>query len=187
MPRGKICASHPPSTKLSSMPTLLTCDGCGQAASPEHFAGRLQRLEWTSRFRPVHIQTLLVAAISPGSDAAFLYNPAGNWTGEAAELLTAANIQTADKNPEAVLAEFQKLGLQLIYVLDCPLENNPGESEIQALLQNQLRSSIARIRRSLKPKRVRLIAPQLEAFAAQLSETILGVPVSSGPLQSVQS
>lgn len=169
------------------MPTLLTCDGCGQPASPEHFALRLQRLEWTSRFRPVHIQTLLVGAISPECDSAFLYNPAGNWTGEAAELLATVNIQTANKSPEAVLTEFQKLGLQLIYILDCPLENNPRELEIQALLQNQLRSSIARIRRSLKPKKVRLISPQLEPFASQLSEAILGVPVSSGPLQSVQS
>ncbi len=169
------------------MPTLLRCDGCGQPASPEHFARRLQRLEWTSRFRPVHIQTLLVSAISPESDSAFLYNPAGNWTGEAAGLLAAANIQFANKNPEAILAEFQKLGLQLVYVLDCPLEGTASESEIPTLLQSQLRSTIARIRRSLKPKKVRLISPQLELFASQLSQAVLGVPVSSGPLQMVTS
>jgi hypothetical protein len=169
------------------MPTLLPCDGCGQLASSEHLSRRLQRLEWTSRFRPVHIQTLLVGAISPESDSAFLYNPAGNWSGEAAELLSAAGIQTSGKSPEAVLSEFQKLGLQLIYVLDCPLENNPSESQIQGLLQNQLRSSAVRIRRSLKPKRVRLISPKLEPIASQLSETELGIPVSSGPFQSVRS
>ena len=31
----------------------LRCDGCGQAASPEHMARRLRRLEWTTRYRPV--------------------------------------------------------------------------------------------------------------------------------------
>jgi hypothetical protein len=148
---------------------------------------RLQRLEWTSRFRPVHIQTLLLGAISPESDSAFLYNPAGNWTGEAAELLSAAGIQTKNKTPEAVLSEFQKLGLLLIYVLNCPLENNPSQSQIQNLLQNQLRSSAVRIRRSLRPKRVRIISSQLEPFASQLTEIALGIPVSSGPFQPVQS
>jgi hypothetical protein len=169
------------------METLLPCDGCGQLASPEHLTRRLQRLEWTSRFRPLHIQTLLVGAISPESDSAFLYNPAGNWTGEAAELLSAAGIQITGKTPEAVLSEFQKLGLQLIYVLECPLENNPSESQIQNLLQKHLGSCATRIRRSLKPKRVRLISPQLEPFALQLSETELGIPVSSGRFQGVQS
>jgi hypothetical protein len=169
------------------MQTLLSCDGCGQLASPEHLTRRLQRLEWTSRFRPVHIQTLLVSAISPESNSAFLYNPAGNWTGEAAEFLSAAGIQTSGKTPEAVLSEFQKLGLQLIYVLDCPLENNLVESQIQSLLQKRLGSCAARIRRSLKPKRVRLISPQLEPVASQLTEIELGIPVSSGPFQAVQS
>jgi hypothetical protein len=169
------------------MPTLLPCDGCGRLASPEHLKRRLQRLEWTSRFRPVHIQTLLLGAISPEPDPAFLYNPAGDWTGEAADLLSGAGIKTTGKTSQAVLSEFQKLGLQLIYVLDCPLENNPGESQIQSFLQHQLRSCIARIRRSLKPKKVRLISPQLEPLASQLSEIELGVPVSSGPFQTVQS
>src|SRR5437899_12101620 len=43
----------------------LPCDGCGQAATAEHIARRLQRLEWTTRYRPVHIHTLLLGAYSP--------------------------------------------------------------------------------------------------------------------------
>jgi len=48
-----------------AVPTLLPCDGCGQPASAEHIARRLQRLEWATRFRPIHIQALLLAAFRP--------------------------------------------------------------------------------------------------------------------------
>jgi len=70
--------------------TDLQCDGCGQAASPEHIAKRLQRLEWTTRFRPLHIGTLLLGAIAPRNDNEFIYSPAGAWDGEAKMLLDAA-------------------------------------------------------------------------------------------------
>src|SRR5207253_8014232 len=49
----------------------LVCDGCGQAATAEHIARRLQRLEWTTRYRPVHIHALLLGAFSPLRDEEF--------------------------------------------------------------------------------------------------------------------
>ncbi len=52
--------------------TALRCDGCGQLASPEHIARRLQRLEWTTRFRPVHIGTLLLGATAPQNTSLFI-------------------------------------------------------------------------------------------------------------------
>ena len=55
----------------------IICDGCGQPASSEHTARRLQRLEWATRYRPIHLHTLLLGAISPADDANFLY-----WPGE---------------------------------------------------------------------------------------------------------
>src|SRR5258708_24143168 len=70
--------------------TALRCDGCGQLASPEHIARRLQRLEWTTRFRPVHIGTLLLGAIAPRNDNEFIYSSACAWDGEAKMLLAAA-------------------------------------------------------------------------------------------------
>src|SRR5713226_3342167 len=72
--------------------TALRCDGCGQLASPEHIARRLQRLEWTTRFRPLHIGTLLLGAIAPRNDNELIYSPAGAWDGEAKMLLAAARI-----------------------------------------------------------------------------------------------
>src|SRR5258708_87515 len=55
----------------------MPCDGCGQTASAEHIARRLQRLEWTTRYRPVHINTLLLGAFSPQEERDFLYAPGG--------------------------------------------------------------------------------------------------------------
>src|SRR5207249_10650226 len=52
---------------ILSNSTDLPCDGCGQAASAEHIARRLRRLEWATRFRPVHIHTLLRGGVAHSS------------------------------------------------------------------------------------------------------------------------
>src|SRR5216683_5747450 len=41
--------------------TPILCDGCGLAASAEHIAARMERLELATRFRPIHINVLFVA------------------------------------------------------------------------------------------------------------------------------
>lgn len=158
----------------------LPCDGCGQPASPEHLTRRLQRLEWTTRYRPVHIQALLLGGIAPTSDAAFLYSPGGNYQGEAANLLDALQIPRAGKSADAVLTEFQKRGLLLIHVLECPLEPGVAPSAAQQLLEQQLPAVIARIRRSLRPKRLVLFSSELAPLAVKFTESSLGTPVFTG-------
>ncbi len=155
---------------------ILNCDGCGQPASPEHIARRLQRLEWTTRFRPVHINAILLGGISPVADADFLY--AGKFEGEAARLLETVGISLAGKSPEAVLSEFQRGGFFLTHVLECPLEAcaTPQRS-VETLLAQRLPSVMARIRRSLKPKRVVLISDVLAAVAEAFSIADLGCAV----------
>ena len=86
----------------------LQCDGCGQIASTGHIAQRLQRLEWATRYRPVHIQALFLGSASPQRQEEFLYSPNGEFLGEAATLLEAAGVSTAGKTAEAVHAEFQR-------------------------------------------------------------------------------
>src|ERR1700732_1240423 len=148
--------------------TDLRCDGCGQAASPEHIARRLQRLEWTTRYRPVHIGTLLLGAVAPQNDYEFIYSPAGSWDGEARILLAATGLTLEGKSVEATLAEFQRRGFLLTHVLECPLEN--GErGRIQELIANRLPAILARIRRSLKPKRLIPISAALEQFIPALT------------------
>ena len=165
------------------MTTLLslTCDGCGQSASPAHLARRLQRLEWTTRYRPVHIQALLLGGIAPEADAAFLYSPEGNYQGEAANLLDVLRISRAEKSADAVLTEFQRRGLFLTHVLECPLEPGVSTGDAQQLLGKQVPAVIARIRRSLKPRRILLFSRELAAVVGKLTEADLGSPVFTGP------
>lgn len=160
---------------------LLPCDGCGQLADAPHFSRRLQRLAWATRFRPVHIQALLLGGIAPKLDADFLYAPGPSFEGEARMILEAVQISTEGKSPETVLSEFQKLGLMLTHILDCPLDDGVSASQTRELLEKQLPAAIARIRRSLKPKRVLLISPGLQQLAGKLHLTDLGCPVLPSP------
>ena len=146
----------------------LRCDGCGRLASPQHIARRLQRLEWTTRYRPVHIGTLLLGSVAPQSDAEFLYSPAGEWGGEAKALLSAAGVTVTGKSAEAALAEFQRGGFLLTHVLECPLDDGAGHN-LQQLLADRLPAVLARIRRSLKPKRLVPISQALEPFLPLLN------------------
>jgi hypothetical protein len=158
--------------------SLLPCDGCGQPASPDHFARRLQRLEWSTRYRPVHIQTLLLSAVAPAQTINFLYAEAVHPEGESAQLLDALQIPWEGKSPETFLTDFQKRGLFLIHFLECPLDPaNLSPAATQALLEKHLPLAVARIRRSLKPKRVALISSELQPLVGKLTESSLGCPV----------
>jgi hypothetical protein len=154
---------------------VLLCDGCGQWALPEHTTRRLQRLEWMTRFRPVHIGTVLLGAASPERDSDFLYAETAEITGEAAAVLAASGISPAGKSKEALLAEFQRGGFLLGYVLECPLEAEAREGVARdALLKSRLPLFLARLRRSFRPKRVASISSKLDPLFAGLTEAELG-------------
>jgi hypothetical protein len=152
---------------------VLPCDGCGQAASTEHFARRLKRLEWTTRYRPVHINTLLLGDVSPCEEKDSVYSPNGEFSGEAAFVLEAAGISATGKTAETMHAEFQRGGFFLTHVLECPMEGESG-AEFVSLLQRQLPAVLTRIRRSLKPKRLVLISGALENLQRKIVEAELG-------------
>ena len=154
---------------------FMRCDGCGQAASPEHIARRLQRLEWTTRFRPIHIDALLLGAFPPEIDSEFLYAAPAVFEGEAARLLDALGLRQAGKASDAVLSDFQRRGLLLIYVLECPPAASP--TPFQILLEQQLPALFTRIRRSLKPRRIVLASGALEPVAGRFTESDLGCPI----------
>lgn len=160
--------------------TEFLCDGCGQTATSEHIAKRLKRLEWTTRYRPVHIGTVLLGAFALREDSSFLYAVpgAGEFTAEAKNVLTASGVSQNRKSPEATLAEFQRAGFLLTYVLECPL--NPGVHEpaaIQALLRARLPALLARVRRSLRPKRIVPISGFLEPLLESLTDRELACSV----------
>ena len=158
--------------------SALVCDGCGQVASAEHIARRLQRLEWTTRYRPVHINTLFLGAFSPQDEKDFLYAPSGEFRGEAALLLDAVGISTAGKAADTVHAEFQRAGFFLTHVLECPIEGeSASQVEAQAALKARLPAVATRIRRSLKPKRVMAVAEALSSVMQDIVMLDLGCPV----------
>jgi hypothetical protein len=153
----------------------ILCDGCGQPASPEHIARRLQRLEWATRYRPIHLHTLLLGAISPLAPVEFLYSPEKTHSGEAAHLVAAAGISISGKSADTIQSEFQRRGIYLTHVLECPLDvPSTGPDFLTNAFITRLPALFTRIRRSLKPKRLALISrsltPLIERFAsAQLN------------------
>ena len=155
----------------------LHCDGCGQTATAEHVARRLRRLEWTTRYRPIHIGMLLLGDAAPRSDSEFLYAPEGKFQGESRSVLEAAGIDSAGKSAEEALSEFQRRGFLLAHVLECPVEAAGGQQENTKLMEERLESVVARIRRSLKPKRIALISGALNPFIPQLQSANLGCPL----------
>lgn len=173
--------------------TGLRCDGCGQSASPEHIARRLRRLEWATRYRPVHIQTLLLGAAAPSEDREFLYSPGGEFRGEAGALLRAIGIASEGKTAAAVHEEFQGAGFFLAHVLECPVEDGlssmmGGEPALEGqgkavarnmteLLREHLPAAASRIRRSLKPKRVMLVTELLGPVVEDIASLNLGCPM----------
>ena len=156
----------------------LRCDGCGQLASAGHVARRLRRLEWATRYRPVHIQALLLGAVAPREDADYLYSPGGDFRGEAANLLWALGISFTARPAEQVHAEFQGAGLFLAHILECPLEDGDGSKvDATGLLREHLPSVASRIRRSLKPKRVILVTEMPQRLVQDMLSIDLGCPV----------
>ena len=160
-------------------PTLL-CDGCGQAASPEHVTRRLKRLEWMTRYRPVHVGTVLLGAYSPDADSDFLYTETAEITGEAKHVLAACGIDVSGKTKEAILSQFQRGGFLLGYVLECPLgPESRNDSAVTALLKARMPAFLARLRRSFQAKRVAPISSKIDALFTGLTDADLGCTLLS--------
>ncbi len=162
--------------------SAILCDGCGQPASAEHTARRLQRLEWATRYRPIHLHSLLLSAVSPANESDFLYAPGELHGGEAANIFSAAGIESIGKTADGLHTEFQRRGLFLTHVLECPLETvaASGAGKVGAndpligLLTSRLPTIFTRIRRSLKPKRVALVSETLSPLTQNFVSAQLG-------------
>jgi hypothetical protein len=150
----------------------ISCDGCGQPASPEHIARRLQRLEWTTRYRPIHLHTLLLGASSPNNQADFFYSPGEAHSGEAANLFAAAGIAAENKNADTMHSEFQRHGFFVTHLLECPLD--PGAVTLATAMDARLPSLFTRIRRSLQPKRLAFISSSLTPLIPKFADAHLG-------------
>ena len=151
----------------------LLCDGCGQPAGQEHIARRLKRLENMTRYRPIHVQALFLGAASPAQDADHLYSADGGFHGEGAALLRALGMELTGRSVETVLTEFQRRGYLLTHLLECPGEWT-DTAKLQEAAEKRLNSTLTKIRRSFKPKKVVLLGPEMDAFCTRLENQDLG-------------
>jgi hypothetical protein len=152
----------------------IVCDGCGQPADQEHIARRLKRLENMTRYRPIHVQMLFLAAARPADDREYLYSANDALQGEGALVASAVGFGQPDKGVEEMLTAFQRSGYLLTYVLDCPVESSAARLEA---LARQMPATLTRIRRSFKPKRVVLLGQELAEFVPQFMSGNLNAAV----------
>lgn len=151
----------------------LFCDGCGQAADQLHIARRLRRLENMTRYRPIHVQTLFLGAVSPERDEDYLYSVTGEFHSEGARLLKALGVETEGRSVEATLADFQRHGYLLTYLFECPASFADSDARARAFLE-RFSATATRIRRSLKPKRVVVFGRELDPLLPRVAGENLG-------------
>jgi hypothetical protein len=126
-----------------------------------------------SRYRPIHVQALFLAGTAPAADQSYLYTAQDTLSGEAAALLRSLEINADGKTVEAVLTEFQRRRYLLAHLVDCAAE--PGEfAASREALARRLPSTLTRIRRSFKPKRLVLIGGELTELVPQFAAADLG-------------
>lgn len=154
---------------------MRICDGCGVAADDKHLRERIQRLEWATRFRPLHIQALLLAAAPPASMEDYFYCPARDqglrsypergFLKQLADTgIPGANLQAGDRT---VLSDLQRKGLFLTYAVECPVDDSGALTGAIAAVSATL---LSRIRLSYRPKYVVLLSEHLRGLIPRLQE-----------------
>lgn len=154
---------------------MTICDACGASAHDQHIRERIERLEWATRFRPVHIHVLLIAWAPPARAEDYFYRPAGDRALRSREsraffdqlLKAAGTALNSDSSEEAALADFQRKGLFLSYGVECPLEtSHPATAAAASFFPTLLK----RIQFSYRPNRVALISQETRSFVPLLQQ-----------------
>lgn len=163
---------------MSATPALIHCDGCTLEASPEHLRRRIARLEWASRFRPIHIATLILAPAPPAALEDYFYWPEGlpgNAESRAfhEDLLAACGIAGAAEGREKALGMFQHAGFFLAEAVECPVEDVSG-IDFDSLVARLTPTVVRRVRHSYRPKSVLVLSERLAGVAKALGEAGTG-------------
>jgi hypothetical protein len=119
-----------------------------------------------TRYRPIHVQALFLGAMSPAEDGDHPYSAVETFHGEGAEALRALGVEQAGRSVAETLAGLQRMGLLLTHVLECPVTDATARREA---LQARLPATLARIRRSYKPKRIVLVGTELADCVTQIT------------------
>jgi len=126
---------------------MPVCDGCGATVDAEHIRSRIERLEMATRYRPVHIQTLLIGTAPPERTEDYFYSS------------------------ETKGAELQRNGIFLVYAVECPLPAGADAGEAARCAASAL---IKRVQFSYKPKSIVLFSAATSELLAPLREAGFG-------------
>jgi hypothetical protein len=138
---------------------MPVCDGCGAPVDEAHLQRRVQRLELATRFRPIHIQVLLLDVAPPPRREDYFYSAANKRQARSLasrmffdELTKCGGVSPgAEADEEAALGEFQRAGFFLAYAVECPLEEH---NEPEMALNRLGPTIVKRIETSYRPKHV---------------------------------
>jgi hypothetical protein len=158
----------------------VTCDGCGFPSSPAHIGDRVGRLEFATRFRPIHINVLFVAAAPLGRPEDDFYRPpesreffdpfmdAVGIPASGSKTDARANTPESDT---ARLAEFQRRGYYLAYLSECPISTD-GDSVSSAISRLGSRF-ILRVRFNYKPRHIAILGANLSPLRKLVEEAAM--------------
>jgi len=150
----------------------MRCDGCSQEVSDQHIRERIERLELATRFRPIHINVLILAAAPPISLLDYFYRPTKVPAERAAwarmffaEMIIAAGMPWDSwRDEEAALAEFQHRSFFLAFSRECPVESAERSATERVAVVDEAEFArtfgptvIQRVKSSYKPKKIALL------------------------------
>ncbi len=160
----------------------MRCDGCDAPASDEHLRQRIERLELSTRFRPIHIAVLFLGEAPPASSRDYFYRAARDPAKRAPEarvlfeeLIFAAGVTPdAGKDEESCLMEFQRAGFYLADCVECPLEGSQGALDSAELARRCAGTLAKRILYSYKPRHIVLLSRNMRALIPVLEQAGIG-------------
>jgi hypothetical protein len=136
---------------------MPVCDGCGAEVNDSHIRERIERLEFSTRFRPVRIQVLFIDAAPPARMEDFFYRPVLDrsvrslgsrmFFDEIAKSL--GKVPGPELQEQSVLTEFQRRGYFMAYSVECPVE---GYAEQEAAVRRLAPTIQKRVQLSYQPK-----------------------------------
>ena len=154
---------------------MLICDGCGVPVNEEHTRERIERLELSTHFRPIHIQVLLIDAAPPDRLEDYFYRAAldGSVRSAASQRYfddLAQGIGAlvgSGAREEAILGEFQKKGFFLAHAVECPI--GPG-CEREDMVRRLAPMLVKRVQFSYKPRLIALLSQASRELLGALRE-----------------
>ncbi|MGH9774492.1 MAG: hypothetical protein ACRD50_06045 [Candidatus Acidiferrales bacterium] len=158
---------------------LLRCDGCGALADPAHIRRRIERLGLATRFRPIHIGVLFLAAAPPARAEDFFYRPE-EMPGERSaasramfeDLLAVAGVGVApEESEEHLLGEFQRAGFYLAECTECPFEDSTAGFSSLEIARRISGTLTNRLQFSYKARHILPLGEALEPILSLLGGT----------------